>query len=68
VAADQKAGEIKHCSTVCPYRTNRKHILCSLFLLGSSKICHYVCPGKSRGKVYNYCYVNETMSCTITGV
>jgi hypothetical protein len=28
VVADQKAGEVEHCSIICLYKKTRKYILC----------------------------------------
>jgi hypothetical protein len=68
VAADQKAGEVKHCSIIFLYKKTRKYILCWLFVVTSCEICLYVCPSKTRRKVSNDCYVNETISCRIIRV
>ena len=38
VAADQKAGEVKHCCIICLYKKTGKYILFSLFVLTSCEI------------------------------
>jgi hypothetical protein len=64
VVAYQKEGEVNHCL----YKKTRKYIFYLLFVVTRYEICHYICPIKTRGKVYSYCYVNEIMSCKIMRV